>query len=144
MTGDANPSYSGSNERLRFAEFLLERLPNGRCRARVGLTWRDSEQFTGECEGLSSQAGELRCAAQACVIALGQAVRGPLGFELLGVKAVRAFDATVVIVSLAATGEQGNQRIVGSYLTDTDMARGAALAVLNATNRILGNRLFMR
>jgi hypothetical protein len=130
-------------ERLRFAEFTLDRLPNGRCRARVGLTWRDSEQFTGEGEGLASQAGELRCSAQACVIALGQAVGG-MSFELLGVKAVRAFDSTVVIVSLAVHGEGNGQRVVGSYLTDADTARGAALAVLNATNRILGNRLFMR
>lgn len=131
-------------ERLRFAEFTLDRLPNGRCRARVGLTWRDSEQFTGEGEGLGSQAGELRCSAHACAIALGQAVEGGLKFELLGVKAVRAFDATVVIVSLAVHGEGSGQRVVGSYLTETDTARGAALAVLNATNRILGNRLFMR
>lgn len=130
-------------ERLRFAEFTLDRLPNGRCRARVGLTWRDSEQFTGEGEGLASQAGELRCSAQACVIALGQAVQGGMSFELLGVKAVRAFDATVVIVSLAVHGD-GSSRVVGSYLTETDTPRGAALAVLNATNRILGNRLFMR
>jgi hypothetical protein len=135
-----------SGDRLRFAEFTLDRLPNGRCRARVGLTWKDSEQFTGESEGLGSQAGELRCAAQACVNALAQAVQGQagLGFELLGVKAVRAFDATVIIVSLAAHGEGSGHRVVGSYLTETDTARGAALAVLNATNRILGNRLFMR
>jgi hypothetical protein len=133
-------------ERLRFAEFTLDRLPNGRCRARVGLTWRDSEQFTGEGEGLASQAGELRCSAQACVVALGQAVQGGLSFELLGVKAVRAFDSTVVIVSLAVHGDGAGsgQRVVGSYLTEADTPRGAALAVLNATNRILGNRLFMR
>ena len=133
------------SERLRFAEFVLDRLPNGRCRAKVGLTWRDSEAFSGESEGLASQAGELRCAAQACVGALTQAVQGGVGFELLGVKAVRAFDATVVIVSLATTGGDGSdQRVVGSVLTETDPARAAALAVLNATNRILGNRLFMR
>jgi hypothetical protein len=131
-------------ERLRFAEFTLDRLPNGRCRARVGLTWRDSEQFTGEGEGLASQAGELRCSAQACVVALGQAVQGGMSFELLGVKAVRAFDATVVIVSLAVHGDGSTSRVVGSYLTETDTPRSAALAVLNATNRILGNRLFMR
>jgi hypothetical protein len=131
-------------ERLRFAEFTLDRLPNGRCRARVGLTWRDSEQFTGEGEGLASQAGELRCSAQACVVALGQAVQGGMSFELLGVKSVRAFDATVVIVSLAVHGEGNGERVVGSYLTENDTPRGAALAVLNATNRILGNRLFMR
>ncbi|MBA3556486.1 MAG: hypothetical protein H0W29_17275 [Gemmatimonadales bacterium] len=133
-----------SSERLRFAEFELDRLPNGRCRARVGLTWKESEQFVGESEGLASQAGELRCAAQACVNALGGAVQGGLGFELLGVKAVRAFDSTVVIVSLAVQGEGSGHRVVGSYLTENDAARGAALAVLNATNRILGNRLFMR
>jgi hypothetical protein len=52
----------------------------------------------------------------------------------------------VVIVSLAVHGEGpgSGQRVVGSYLTENDTARGAALAVLNATNRILGNRLFMR
>ena len=41
-------------------------------------------------------------------------------------------------------GEGSGHRVVGSYLTENDAARGAALAVLNATNRILGNRLFMR
>jgi hypothetical protein len=132
------------SERLRFAEFVLDRLPNGRCRAKVGLTWRDSEAFVGESEGLASQAGELRCAAQACVSALGQAVQGGMTFELLGVKAVRAFDATVVIVSLSTNGEGTDQRVVGSVLTEEDAARAAALAVLNATNRLLGNRLFMR
>ena len=132
------------SERLRFAEFVLDRLPNGRCRAKVGLTWKESEQFTGEDEGLGSQAGELRCAAQACVLALTQAVQGGMSFELLGVKAVRAFDATVIIVSLAVQGEGTGHRVVGSYLTESDAPRGAALAVLNATNRILGNRLFMR
>jgi hypothetical protein len=141
---EASSEPVAAHERLRFAEFVLDRLSNGRCRARVGLTWRGSEQFAGQCEGLASQAGELRCAAQACVNALGQAVAGGMTFELLGVKAVRAFDATVVIVSLATLGEQGAQRVVGSYLTDSDPARGAALAVLNATNRMLGNRLFMR
>ena len=40
-----------------------------------------------------------------------------------------------------ASGGTGGR---GSYLTENDSARGAALAVLNATNRILGNRLFMR
>jgi hypothetical protein len=134
------------SERLRFAEFVLDRLANGRCRAKVGLTWRDSEAFYAESEGLASQAGELRCAAQACVDALCQAVaQSGVRFELVGVKAVRAFDATVVIVSLATTGGEGvDQRVVGSVLTETDPARAAALAVLNATNRILGNRLFMR
>ena len=133
-----------AQDRLRFAQFVLERLPNGRCRAKVELTWRESERFSGESEGLASQAGELRCAAEATVQALTQSVEGSVAFELLGVKAVRAFDATVVIVSLSVQADDRTHRVVGSYLSDTEPARGAALAVLNATNRILGNRLFMR
>jgi hypothetical protein len=78
------------------------------------------------------------------VHALAQAVPDGMVFELLGVKAVRAFDATVVIVSLSTNGEGSDQRVVGSVLTELDPGRAAALAVLNATNRILGNRLFMR
>src|SRR5256886_8761620 len=99
----------------------------------------DGREFTGESEGIISQAGELRCGAAATVRALERVVQPKLAFELLGVKAVRAFDATVVIVSLSARQETRASRLVGAYLTETDAPRGAALAVLNATNRILGN-----
>jgi len=146
VTEPSGPSAGGGSERLRFQEFEFKRLPSGRCRARVVLSWADGRQFGGESEGVISQAGELRCCAEATVRALERVVQPQMGFELLGVKAVRAFDSTVVIVSLAVHGEGpgGGQRVVGSYLTENDTARGAALAVLNATNRILGNRLFMR
>ena len=131
-------------ERLRFQEFSFERLPNGRCRARVVLSWVDGRQFIGESEGVVSQAGELRCSASATVRALERVAQPKVGFEILGVKAVRAFDATVVIVSLAARMDETLSRLVGSYLTEKDPARGAALAVLNATNRLLGNYVFAR
>ena len=131
------------DERLRFHEFGFQRLPNGRCRAKVILTWSDGRRFEGSSDGVSSQTGELRCCAVAAVNALEQAVQPRLTFELVGVKTVRAFDATVVIVSLSARGEQ-TLRLVGSCLTETDPPRGAALAVLNATNRLLGNYLATR
>jgi hypothetical protein len=132
-------------DRLKFSEFVLDRLASGRCRARVTLSWQDTEEWLGESEGLASQSGELRCAAEACVIALTKATKSELRFELLGVKAVRAFDANVVIVSLSLLNGNETQRLVGCFLTeDADPTRGAALAVLNATNRILGNRFFMR
>lgn len=132
-----------SDERLRFHEFGFQRLPNGRCRAKVILTWSDGRRFEGSSDGVSSQTGELRCCAVAAVNALEQAVQPRLTFELVGVKTVRAFDATVVIVSLSSRGEQ-TLRLVGSCLTETDPPRGAALAVLNATNRLLGNYLATR
>ena len=126
-------------DRLRFVGFKLDRLPSGECRARVTLAWPDGPRFEGEARGLTSQAGELRCAAQAALQALAQAVRDP-AFELVGVKAVRAFDATVVIVSLGLPRHSEGPRVVGSYLTEGDPPRGAALAVLNATNRLLAKR----
>lgn len=135
---------TGPEQRLRFAEFVLDRLPSGRCHARVRLTWLDDREYEGDANGLTSQAGELRCAAEACLEALGKAVEGRLKFELVGVKSVKVFDSTVVIVSLAVQGSGVPPRIVGSCLTEDDVGRAAALAVLNATNRLLGNRLFMR
>lgn len=128
-----------SSPRLKFHDFAFQRTPDGRCRAKVVLSWVDGRQFAGEAEGVTSQTGELRCAAAASVRALEHATGTGAGFELLGVKAVRAFDATVVIVSLAAHEEKKASRLVGSYLTETDPPRGAALAVLNATNRLMGN-----
>jgi hypothetical protein len=125
-----------SRGRLRFADFKIERLPSGQCRSRVALSWPGSKPYVGEATGLASQAGELRCAAQACLNAIGQAIPDPL-LELVGVKAVRAFDATVVIASLAPAGRIEGPRMVGSCLIQEDSPRGAALAVLNASNRVL-------
>ena len=47
--------------------------------------------------------------------------------------------AKVVIASLLQRGDAGPDRLLGCYLADGDMVKGAALAVLNATNRVLGN-----
>jgi len=126
-------------ERLRLKDFEFQRLASGRCWAKVVLSWADGREFRGEAEGVISPAGELRCCADAVVRALERAVQPQMGFELLGVKAVRAFDATVVIVSITARQQGRATRLVGCYLTEGDQPRGAALAVLNATNRILGN-----
>jgi len=128
-----------SRERLRFKDFLFQRLASGRCRSKVVLSGADGRQFVGEADGVTSETGELRCSAHACVQALARVVQPELDFEVLGVKAVRAFDATVVIVSLSARQADKASRLVGSYLTETDPPRGAAIAVLNATNRFLGN-----
>jgi hypothetical protein len=125
--------------RLRFADFKLDRVQSGQCRARVALVWPDHPPFVGEASGLSSPAGEMRCAAQACLNAIGLAIPEP-ALELVGVKAVRAFDATVVIASLGPRGRMSGPRVVGSCLIQEDHPRGAALAVLNASNRIMTRR----
>jgi len=131
-------------ERLKFLDFEFVKQTDGRCHSRVLLERGPGEQYEGFSELLGSDTGELRCAAQAATIALQNAVGERMRFELLGVKAVRAFDATVIIVSLSCHDGAPAIRLVGSCLSDTDQHRGAALAVLNATNRLLGNAVFMR
>ncbi len=138
MTSRFEPVGAGF-PRLMFRDFALDRAPDGQCHARVVLAWKDGREFVGEADGMASAAGELRCAAGATVEAIGRVASGAAKFELLGVKAVRAFDQTVVIVSLASRERARGLRLVGSCLTEADPARGAALAVLNATNRIMGN-----
>jgi hypothetical protein len=133
-----------SRERLRFLEFDFSTLPDGNCRARVVLEGEPGEQYIGEAEGLGSRTGQLRCAAEAATRALRQAVAGRMSFELLGVKAVRAFDAMVIIVSLSQHNADLARRLVGSCLSEESENRCAAMAVLNATNRLLGNTIFMR
>ena len=81
------------DERLRFQEFGFQRLANGRCRAKVVLTWSDGRRFEGSSDGVSSQTGELRCCAVAAVNALEQAVQPHVTFELLGVKAKESVSA---------------------------------------------------
>lgn len=128
-------SVAEARGRLRFVDFTLDRQATGSCSARVVLSWPEAKPFVGESAGLSSQAGEMRCAALACLAAICQA-HPDHPFELVGVKAVRAFDATVVIASLAGPGRDG-ARIVGSALVQDDAPRGAVYAVLHATNRLL-------
>ena len=85
---------------------------------------------------------EFAC-AKAAIEAIESFSQGGLGLELMGVKLVRAFDANVIIVS-ATQRSARSTRLVGCYLADRDPVRGAALAVLNATNRVLGNYISTR
>ena len=73
-------------DRLRFSKFEFDTLPDGRCRACVGLEKTVGVAYEGVAEGLGSPTGELRCAAQAAVHALERAVEGKVELELLGVK----------------------------------------------------------
>ena len=123
-------------ERPRFSRFRMARMADGRCRARVALQWEHLGRFIGEAEALGAASGELRCAAQACLNALAQGAPD-VAFDILGVKAIRAFDANVVLVSLAVRGSPSSRRLVGSCLAGENLGRAAALAVLQATNRLV-------
>src|SRR5581483_11656898 len=130
-------------ERLRFADFSFSRTPSGQCSTEVSLEW-DSRMYVGRAIGQSSPLGDFRVAAEACLRALEDFAKGAMHFELLGIKHVRAFDSNLLIVSVSLREDSQTTRLVGCYLAETDTRRGAAMAVLNATNRVLGNYIATR
>src|ERR1043166_2101479 len=125
-------------ERLRFADFAFTRTPSGQCSAEVSVEFENAT-YVGRATGQSGPLGDFRVAADAALRALEAFSKQALRFELLGVKQQRAFDANLLIVCVTVHGQNGDNRLVGCYLADDDTRRGAAMAVLNATNRVLGN-----
>jgi hypothetical protein len=128
--------------RLSFGSFTCTRSAAGRCTVQIVLDYSGT-RFVGRAEGQSSPVGDMRLGAEAAMQAVEAFAQGTLGLELMGVKLIRAFDANVVIVSASQRAARDAQ-LVGCYLADDDTVRGAALAVLNATNRALGNYLTTR
>lgn len=124
--------------RLRFAEYEKTSFPDGRCRVRVGLEWTEERTFVSEVEGTQTREGETRAAAAAALGAAQQATDGRLDLELMGAKAIRVFDSWVVIVSARGVSDESEYHLIGSYACPDDRTgRGAAVAALDATNRIL-------
>jgi hypothetical protein len=134
---------SSRRERLRFADFAFTRSPSGQCSAEVRLEW-DNCMYVGTAIGQSSPLGDFRVSAEAALRALEDFTKDAMHFELLGIKHVRAFDSNLLIVSVSLREESQLTRLVGCYLAETDTRRGAAMAVLNATNRVLGNYIATR
>ncbi len=129
------------NARIKFDDLELETLPNGRCRSKVTLAWHEGSKFSGTAEGVSSEIGVLRCAAEAASRALEAAVDNRVQLELLGITTIKAFDTVVVVVSLVSRFSNHTQRVVGSSVIDGNAAGAAVRAVLSATNRLLGSNL---
>jgi hypothetical protein len=128
-----------SRQRVKFigVERVHER--DGNVRMRVTLSW-DGELHQGSAVNEAGELIELRTSAAAALDAL-EHVRGePLGIKLVGVKPLRAFDVDLMVVALYRS-DSAPQRLVGAVPVGDDTRRAAAVAVLSALNRILGNYL---
>ena len=122
---------------MEMIESTAVRLPGSRCSGRVVLSWEDGESITGTAEGVNSQTGVLRCAAEATARALELAVGETISLQLLGVRTIKAFDAILVVVSLQSRVSDHEQRVIGTAVIDSHQASRAAVnAVLSATNRL--------
>ncbi|MDB4914176.1 MAG: hypothetical protein JWM95_1820 [Gemmatimonadetes bacterium] len=142
--GPLTNTAASRQERLRFHEFSVQRTPAGRVSCQVMLEYGTGQLYTGQTVGQASPAGETRLGAEAAIQALQTFTEQMLTFELVGVKVSRAFDANVVIASLVQHRTGGAERLLGCYLTDGDLVRAAAIAVLNATNRVLTEFILTR
>lgn len=123
--------------RVRFVSAAVAAGPPVGATARVELEWAGHTR-RGESQGESGAAMELRLVALATLRALEEVLEERTRFTLVGIKPMRAFDADVVVVLVRADGARP---LVGAALAADDAPRAVALAVLNATNRLLGNYL---
>ena len=124
-------------ERVKLEAFQIEDLPDGECRVGVEFSWGDEDRFVGTSTGPSSDDGSCLSAARATIQALETASEGSVAFDLEGVKAIEAFNTTVVIAFLICHSDRQNLPFLGACLVkDEHISRYAALAVLKATNRL--------
>lgn len=134
----AFPAAQEQRRRVRFVSARMEPPRVGRARSRVELEWA-GQVHSGEREGESGPAPELRLTALATLAALDRVLDGRVQFQLVGIKPLRAFDADVVVALLRS--DVDGKSLIGAALASDDPNRAAAVAVLNATNRLLGNYL---
>jgi hypothetical protein len=132
--------------RLRFDSLEQVTTPDGSGRVAVRLEWK-GEMFEGEVPCLQTQQGVLRAAAQATVVATlasaHEAAEVAIHLEVVGVKAVRAFDGWVVVTRINGTAGSETYRLLGAAPCEReeDLPAAAVKAVLNASNRILEQRV---
>ena len=124
-------------KRARFESIALSQPQAGMIKATATLEWQH-QKVTGECEGEPSLAGELRACAIATMRAVEKVAEGKVSFTLIGAKEVHVFDHDLVAV-LIQSPELPDHRMIGTSIISEDRRRSAALAVLSATNRAVGN-----
>lgn len=141
--------------RLRFDGVDHVRTPDGSGRVSVRLEWGGS-MYEGTVPCLETQQGVLNAASQAALRATlasrsangsgnGQphGVGGGLALEVVGVKAVRAFDGWVVVARVNGSHGEERYRLLGAAPCEgeADLPGAAVKAVLNASNRVLEQRI---
>lgn len=127
------------NQRVRFVGVDRGTRPDHLVDLTVRLQWQD-RAVAATVEAERAEPLELRAVAQAAVEALRQIVPEQMDLKVAGVKQVRSFDAELMVASLYRPG-QPPQQYVGAVVVGGDPHRAAAVAVLSALNRMLGNYL---
>lgn len=132
------PTPQPQRQRLRFKALEHDEYPDGRCRIRVSMEWRDGQTFVGQASGTQTTEGWLRTSAQAALRAAEASTQGGLTLHLAGIKAVRAFDGWVIIAAVRARNTERSWSLLGAQASSDDEFRSTAVrSVLDAINRVL-------
>lgn len=138
MTYEVSRDPYYARRRVRLDGVAVEVFPDSRYRCTVTLSWLERESFRGVADAPDTQQGRLWAGAEASVRAQAEATQDRLRLHLGGVKAVRAFDVWIVIAQVRAESHEQTYRLIGSVDIPAEaVAHGAAMAALDATNRIL-------
>lgn len=136
-----SPAPYPDTPRLRVDRVDYAAGPDGTGSVEVQLSWRD-RRWAGHGRGLMTREGDLRMGADATLEAVASSTDGRFAPTLGGIKAIRAFDAWLVIVSLEVDVDGEHLRLLGAQAADGgDLVRGSVLAVLDALNRVLERQL---
>jgi hypothetical protein len=117
---------------VRFLSAIIQKTAEG-CSVHVEIRGAVAT-YRGTAEGGCTEPEQLRCAAQATIIALRE-----LGhrIELDAVDAVNILGDWTVALRVVAEHEGETRRLVGFCVAGNDVLRATVFAVLNATNRFL-------
>lgn len=125
---------------IRFVDARVEHLGDESCKATVELERRDGGMFVGSARGPKSRQDELRAIARATSDALSEAFDDrAVRVRVVNVSLVESLTHTAVLVTLAVSRGSDQHSLLGVCDVAGDPVRAAALAVLNATNRYLGD-----
>ena len=121
-------------------------MPDGSGRVSVRLEWA-GDMYEGTVGCLETQQGVIKAASQAALQATlasaGELAKGRIDLEVVGVKAVRAFDGWVVVTRVHGSAGADTYRLLGAAPCENeeDLPGAAVKAVLNASNRVLEQRV---
>ena len=123
--------------RVKFVRASLELVAPDECLAQVELERGEVGSFLGKARGGRSSQEGLQATARAAADALTQAVGGGHQLRVHGVETLDTFGRPAILVHLADQQASRTQALMGFCVAGQDPTRAAALAVLNAANRVL-------
>ena len=106
----------------------------GRCEV---VLERDDLEVTGEASGISAGSGRLRLIAKATFRAVEKLLEEQVEFELLDIIKLNAGGRDALIALATCVFERGVKDLAGCVQFDDDEQEAAALAALDACNRIV-------